>query len=443
VTPFRLRAVRLGGPLLLGGLIALAGCGKRGPAADPPPPPTVTVVHPLLHKVQAYHEYNGYLEAVETVQIRARVKGILTDVMFTDGADVVQDAKLYTIDPREYDSAVKRAKADITRAEADIDKAVADIAGAEVQYRSAAATVARLKRIGVAASGDELDKAEAVAAAALANRKVAEASKKIAEANRTSGNASKDNAELQVGYTKISAPIAGHISRTLVTKGNLVGQTDATLLTTIVRMDKLFVYFDAPERDLVERLRAAREETGPSTVPVALGIATETGYPHEGVIDFRENRVDSGTGTIRVRGLFDNPVGPDAKTRLLVPGMFAHVQVPDGPKRTLVVIPEEALMTGQEGSFVYVVGEGNKVTKKTVTVLSGPPVWRQSMDAPDQAEWKMTPPKANTPPAPLRSVVAIEKGLDVKDVIIVVGLQKARPGAPVNPEEWAFRAPPK
>lgn len=427
----------------------MAGCGKGGPPPAAPPPPTVTVVHPVAYSVQAYLEYNGYLEAVETVQIRARVKGILTDVKFQDGADVEKDAELYTIDPREYESAVKRAKADITRAEADIDKAVADIAGADVQYRSAAATVARLKRIGVAASGDELDKAEAVAAAALANKKVAEASKKIAEANRTSGNAARDNAQLQVDYTKISAPIAGHISRTLVTKGNLVGQNEATLLTTIVRQDKLFVYFDAPERDLVERLRAAREETGPATVPVALGIATETGYPHEGVIDFRENRVDSGTGTIRVRGRFDNPVGPDGKTRLLYPGMFARVQVPDGPRRTLVVIPEEALMTGQDGSFVYVVGEGNKVIKKTVTVLPGPPVWRLSMDAKDKkADWTMTPPKPpppGTPPDRLRSVVALEKdekGLKVTDVVIVVGLQKARPGAPVVPEMSAFRAPP-
>ncbi len=409
------------------------------------PPPTVTVVHPLVYPIQAYHEYNGYLDAVETVQIRARVKGILTEVKFLDGDDIAKDAELYTIDPREYESAVKRAKADITRSEADIDKAVADIAGAEVQYRSAAATVARLKRIGVAASGDELDKAEALAAAELANRKVAEASKKIAEANRTSGNAARDNAQLQVDYTRISAPIAGHISRTLVTKGNLVGQTDATLLTTIVRMDKLFVYFDAPERDLVERLRAAREQTGPATVPVALGIATETGYPHEGVIDFRENRVDSGTGTIRVRGLFDNPVGPDGKTRLLVPGMFARVQVPDGEERPLIVIPEEALMTGQEGSFVYVVGAGNEVQKRTVTVLPGPPVWRKpAAGAAPAPGWTMTSPKAaaDAPPAPVRSVVAIEEGLKATDVVIVVGLQKARPGAPVTPEEWAFRAPP-
>lgn len=447
---------------LLGiGFLALAvGCRRPPPPPPQMPPPTVTVARPAVYPVQAYLEYNGWLDSIETVQIRARVKGTLTEVLFDqrEGTDVVADADLYTIDDREYQSAVKKAKGDITRAKAEVVKVEkGDLPNAKKQRDLAAVTVDRFKNA-VGASAEELSKAEAALATAEAQLAVANSALDVAKANVTSGEAARETAELNLGYTKIKAPIAGRISRTLVTKGNLVGQTEATLLTSIVRMDKLYVYFDAPERDLVQRLRAAGTAGGGTSgvIPIQIGVATEDGFPHPGEIDFRENRVDQGTGTIRVRGKLDNPKTADGKDYALYPGLFARARVPAGPKRELVVIPEEALMTGQEGSFVYVVDEKPKtvdgvtvtefiVRKQSVTVVSGPPVWRVPTGAADPTTaWTLSNPKPapNSPPGSLRSVVAIEKGLKKEDVVIVNGLQKARPGTPVTPETWDFRAPP-
>lgn len=453
--PLTLAARRL--PLLgLGFLAVAAGCRRPPPPPPVPPPPAVTVVHPVTHPVQSYLEYNGWLDAVESVQIRARVKGTLTAVLFDqkEGTDVVAGADLYTIDDREYQSAVKKAKGDITRAKAEVVKVEnGDLPNAKKQRDLAAVTVNRFKNA-VGASAEELSKAEAALATAEAQVAVANAALDVAKANVTSGEAARETAELNLGYTNITAPIAGRISRTLVTKGNLVGQTDATLLTTIMRMDKLHVYFDAPERDLVQRLRAAGGTSG--VVPIQIGVATEDGFPHPGELDFRENRVDQGTGTIRVRGKLDNPRTADGKDYALYSGLFARVRVPVGDKRSLVVVPEEALMTGQEGSYVYVVGDvvddktkevrKNVVQKRSVTVAAGPPVWRTPTAGADPATaWALANPKAppGAPPGPLRSVVAIEKGLSKDEVVIVNGLQKARPGTPVTPDEWAFRAPAK
>lgn len=396
-----------------------------------------------MHAVQAYHEYNGWLESTESVQIRARVKGTLTDVLFDqkEGTDVVAGADLYAIDDREYQSAVKKATGDITRATAEVVKVeVGELPNARKQRDLAAVTMNRYRN-SVGASAEEVSRAEAALATADAQLAVAEAALATARANVRTGEAALETAKLNVEYTRIKAPIAGRISRTLVTKGNLVGQTDATLLTTIVRLDELYAYFDAPERDLVEQLRTGGTA---AVIPVEIGVATEDGFPHDGKIDFRENRVDPGTGTIRVRGRLDNKRTRDGKDWQLYPGLFARIRVPVGEKRTLPVIPEEALMTGQEGSYVYVVGAGNVVQKRSVTVAAGPPEWRMPAGATDPAKaWTLINPNAapGAPPGALRSVVAIERGLGKDDVVIVSGLQKARPAAPVTPDPWAFRAP--
>lgn len=442
--PF-LRAVSLA---VLGSTLSWlgTGCVKPKQAPPAPPPPVVTVAKPGSAIVQDFYEYNGYLEAVETVEIRARVKGYLNEVLFTEGDEVKAGDKLYAIDPREFQADVSKAKSQITRAEADI-------ANARAQIKLAQSEFDRLRSLAQSSSisRSDLDKAEANLAATKAQLDVAISTKGSAEsALRTS--------ELQLSYTDIRSPIAGRISRTLVSRGNLVGQLESTLLTTIVGMDPIYAYFDVPERDLVEyeKNRAKESKAGvkQENAPLQVGVATEEGYPHAGVIDFRENRVDTGTGTVRLRGRLPNPKGGPSNARVLYPGLFARVRVPRDQPTKRLTIPEDALMTGQEGKFVYVVGPEDKVVKRTVQV--GSQVWRASaLEGAKGPGWTLVnrnpPPKPvgggnaapATPPAPVpvRSMVAIESGLTSEDIIIVSGLQKARPGAPVTPEMWTLEPP--
>ena len=421
--------------------LALAGCKKDAAPPGAPPPPSVTVARPVPYPVQSYHEYNGHLDPVEAVEIKARVKGLLKDVLFNEGEEVQQGADLYKIDPREYVTAVARSQAELAKADADIQNW-------EAQVKLAQLEADRLARLSRSVAQSEVDKANATL-------DVNKAELAVNKANKAAAEAALHTANIQLGYTEIKAPIAGRINRTLVTKGNLVGQAEPTLLTTIVSVDPLFVYFDAPERDLVEYQRSLRAgdsaSAGARQVAVEVGVATEDGYPHVGVIDFRENRVDVGTGTVRLRGRVPNPPAETSGARLLYPGLYARVRVPAGPAVARPVIPEEALMTDQTGRYVYVVGPNNLAEKRSVIV--GDRVWR----APPTGEtapgaWGLTdpnpkpaPPGKDKPPVrlPVQAAVAIEKGLTADDAVVVAGLQRVRPGQPIAPEVWDLRAPPK
>lgn len=431
--------------------VAISGCGKN--AAGPPtapPPPKVTVVKPVTFPVQKYFEYNGYLEAVATNEIRARVKGFLNEVHFKDGVEVEEKTLLYTIDPRQY-------QANVAKSEADIAKAVADMASATAQITLAQANLDRFKASSSGASKSEIDQAQAT----LDSNK---ATFKVAEANKAAAEAALQGAELELSFTDIRSPIAGRIGRTLVTKGNLVGQVDATLLTTVVSLDPLYVFFDAPEKDFIERRREEQANptatTSTPVVPIQIGISTESGYPHAGEINFRENKADQATGTVRIRGVVKNPPVPPGNVRGLYPGLYAYIRVPNGSEQQQLTIPEEALMTGQEGRFVYVINPEidpkNNVIKRTVTV--GANVWRRpegKADAPPG--WVLNNPNPVPPPGPpgappapappanlpARSIVAIESGFEPGDQVIVNGLQKARPGSPVTPDLWNLVPPPK
>lgn len=421
--------------VLLAGLLVATGCQRAKPTPPAPPPPPVTVARPVAYPVQNYYEYNGHLEAVESVEVRARVKGLLQDVHFVEGDEVEAGAPLYTIDPREYKTAVARAAADQA-------KARADIANWKAQIRLAEAELQRLVRSpGGAVTQSEIDKARATV-------DVNQAQLAVAQAALDSSAAALQTSNIQLGYTDLRAPISGRISRTLVTKGNLVGQDQPTLLTNIVSMDPVYVYFDAPERDLVRYQMTRKGKDSPES-PVDVGIALDEGYPHTGRIDFQENRVDIGTGTVRLRGRLPNPPTGPGGTRRLYPGLYARVRVPAGAPEPRPVIPEEALMTGQEGRFVFVLGPGDVVEKRVVTV--GTRVWQAPpAGAPAVPGWVLvhSGPKASPEGAPAgpvralaRSIIAIEKGLSAEDRVIVNGLQKARPGAPVAPEAWELRAP--
>ena len=419
--------------LLCAALVGLAGCQRQKPAPPAPPPPKVTVARPVAYPVQSYYEYNGHLEAVETVEVRARVKGLLEAVHFVEGDEVEAGAPLYTIDPREYRTAVARATADQA-------KAKADIANWKAQIRLAETELQRLVRApGGSVTQSDIDKARSTV-------DVNQAQLGVAQAALDSAAAAVQTANIQLGYTDIRSPIAGRISRTLVTKGNLVGQDQPTLLTTIVSMDPLYVYFDAPERDLMRYQQTAHGRGGPES-PVEVGVALVEGYPHRGRIDFQENRVDIGTGTVRLRGRVPNPPAGPNGTRVLYPGLYARVRVPAGAPEPRPVIPEDALMTGQEGRFVYVLGPGDVVEKRVVTV--GTRIWQAappgSAAPPGWALVNVSPPAEGGPAGPVRvparSIVAIDKGLTTDDRVVVNGLQKARPGAPVAPENWELRAP--
>lgn len=449
---------RRAGVVTLGAVLAIvAGCGKGKEAPPAPPPPPVTVIKPAIIPVQRFYEYNGHLETTQMVEVRARAKGLLTKVHFREGMEVrgqrgagfltVPGDTLYSIDEREYRTAVKKAEAELEKAKSDINnwKAQIELAKAELKRATTAAE-------SLATSPTEVDKAKAtlgVNTAMLAS----------AEANSDAAAAALHTAHILLGYTRIHARIDGRISRTMVDEGNLVGQTEPTLLTTIVRMDELFVYFDVPERDWMAWGNKLANDLN-QTIPLEVGATGEEGYPHKGRVDFRENRVDIGTGTVRVRGRIPNPI--DAKgNRPLYPGLYARVRIPAGPAADSPVIPEEALMTGQDGRFVFVVAADNTVQRRVVTV--GPSVYRQSppervdpkappVEKKKLEEWvlfnaKPAAPKGDLPPRadtiPVKSVVAIEKkGLAADDVIIVEGLQKTRPGGTVAPEMWEFRKKP-
>lgn len=429
------------GFIVLAACLAALGCRGAPPAPPEPPPPVASVTQPIDYPVQSYYEYNGYLDSVESVQVRARVKGVLEEFRFTEGDEVKKGDLLYRIDPREYEAMELKAKADISKADADA-------ANAKAQIRLTKAEVERQQKTVSSGAGAmfDLDKAQA-------NLAAAQAQVDVAQANREAGEAALRTARLDLEYTRIRAPIDGRINRTLVTPGNLVGQNETTLLTTIVRMDELYVYYDAAERDLIEYQRTAPGSApgakGPATLPIEFGVATEKGFPHRGVIDFRENRVETSTGTVRVRGRVANPFAGPGRPRLLYPGLFARIRVPSGPVRTLPVIPEDALMTGQEGQFVYVVGEGNVVQKRSVTIVPQH-VWKAQ--SPQEPTWTLAAPApgpagASGPggppsgPVPVRSVVAVEKGLTRADRVLVNGLTKVRPGAPVAPENREFQQP--
>ncbi|MEN9672425.1 MAG: hypothetical protein RL553_690 [Planctomycetota bacterium] len=408
--------------LLLGISICLVGCDQKKMAPPAFPPPVVSVTKPVLYTVQNYHEYNGNLDAIETVHIQARVKGFLNEIAFTEGEEVKKGALLFKIDPREHSAAVKRTEADLRKATTEFER-----------YRSEADRGSRL--VGTRAVGTE-DFEQRVAV------------RDTAAATMLQAQAALEGAKLQLSFAEIHSPINGQIGRALVTRGNLVGQNEATLLTTIVSMDPLFVYFDIPERDLVEFQRARnagkQADVLSGSLPLEVGVTSDEGYPHAGKIDFRENKVDIGTGTVRMRGRIPNPRIPPGNTHLLYPGLYARVRVPSGDPRSLPAIPEDALMTGQEGRFVYVLGEGDVVQKRTVQV--GPQIYKGTpVDAAKSQGWTLfapaTTPEGKDQVVQLPAVISIESGLTVNDRVVVNGLTKARPGTPVAPLAFELKQP--
>ncbi|HLJ92731.1 MAG TPA: efflux RND transporter periplasmic adaptor subunit [Gemmataceae bacterium] len=371
-----------GAGLLLAFLFSIVGCGRAPTETPSSSPPAVTVSYPLQRQVEDYEEFTGRTAAIDSVQVRARVSGYLMQINFKEGAEVNENDVLYEIDPRPYQASLDQAEAQVRLQEANL------------RYQEALYN-RDVKLTGTqAVSQEELQKD-------LAARDTARASVTSAQANL-------EQARLNLSWTKVLAPISGRIGRTLVTRGNLV-IADQTLLTTLVSMDPMYAYFDVDERTMLRVQQLIREGKFHSTregarVPVWLGLATESDYPHEGIVDFVNNQVDPSTGTLLIRGSFPNPK-PPVGVRVLSPGLFVRIRVAIGPPYQAVLVNERALGTDQNLKFVYVVDDQNRALRRDVELG-----------------------------AQYGALQAIKKGLQPNERVIVSGLQRVRPGIVVNPK---------
>lgn len=365
-------------------LLLLAGCGAPPPA--PPAPPEVTVAQPLMRDITEWDEFTGRLAAVESVEVRSRIDGYVQTVAFTEGALVRQGELLVLIDPRPYEAALERARAEQAAATARLELA-----------RSEERRAVELAREALISEQERDNRTQRRAEA---------------EAQLAAAQAWVRAATLDLDYCQIRAPISGRIGRRLVTRGNLVsgGEKDPTLLTTIVAVDPIHVYITADEQVYLRYLRAARKGTRPDArdvrTPARLRLADETGWPHEGYVDFVDNQLDRDTGTIQGRAIFPNPDG------VLTPGLFAQVQVRGAGPYPALLVPEVAIATDQARRVVYVLDE------KNLPVARGVTLGRQ-----------------------VGTLRVITAGLRASDRVLINGTARIRAGLPVTPVEGVVEPP--
>ncbi len=357
---------------------AIVGCGHSQAQPGPPPPqaPEVLVSRPITREVTDYEDFPGRLEAVNSIEIRARVTGYLDKVQFKEGADVNQGDLLFEIDPRPYQAELARAEANVVKSEGRLKRMDADYQRATALLPKGSIGREEFDRI----AGDRTEALGAVG---------------FAKANR-------DLASLNLNFTKVRAPLSGRISRRFIDPGNLV-KADETPLTILVSLDPIYAYFDLDERSTLRLQRLVRERkikwSSDVGLPVLLGLADEEGVPRRGTVNFADNRVDPDTGTWRLRGLFGN------HDSALAPGMFVRVRLPIGEPRQATLISEQALSTDQGRRFVYVVDDANQVHYRAVKV-------GRLYDG-------------------LR---IITEGLSTGEQVVVSGLQRVRPEIEVKPK---------
>ncbi|GHC00640.1 efflux RND transporter periplasmic adaptor subunit [Cerasicoccus arenae] len=362
-------------------VLILTGCKPEAAAPAARPPLDINVVEPVVKPITEWAVFTGRLEAVESVEIRARVSGYLQTVNFEEGQAVQKGDLLFEIDPRPFTAVVNVGKARLAQAEAAQTLADANKKRAEDLINSNAI------------SREQLD---------VRNSEALQA-----KADVLAAQAELDAAELDLEFTKIRAPISGIAGRYGLTEGNLVqgGSAQSTLLTTIVPQDPIYVYFDVDERTYLEGLRRIRSGELPGRadnghMPVEIQLSDETEFSHQGVINFKDNQLNTGTATIRVRGLLQNP------DSFLTPGMFARVRTPASKEAERLLIPDLAVQTDQELKFIWVVGDDNIVQRRTVEI------------------------------GPIHEKLrVIRSGLEPTERVVVSGLQFLQPGMPVTPRE--------
>jgi membrane fusion protein, multidrug efflux system len=362
--------------------LALGGCDRK-PAAAAAPPPPVTVAHPLQKNITEWDEYTGRFQAVETVEIRARVSGYIDQVHVNEGQVVKQGDLLFVIDQRPFRLAVDQAKADLERAQAKLEIATLDVQRATPLIENQTLT------------GREFD-----------TRK---STQRDAAGQVASAEAALKTAQLNLEWTEVRAPITGRISDKRVDAGNLItgGPNGATLLTVIVSIDPIHFIFDGSEADFIHYLRlaktGARQSSRDAQNPVLVRLADETEFTHQGHMDFVDNAVNPKTGTIRGRAVFDNKDG------FLTPGFFGRMRLFGGTHDALLV-PDAAIASDQSRKIVFTVADDGTVGIKLVEL--GPIV---------------------------DGLRVIRSGLAATDRIVIDGLPRARPGQKVKPEDGEIK----
>jgi multidrug efflux system membrane fusion protein len=367
------------GVLSLAGLSFAAltvGRGKEPPAA--PPAQAVTVAEVPEREITEWDEFTGRLEAVDQVEIRPRVSGYIKRVAFAEGKEVRKGEVLFEIDPRPY-------QADLARAEAELESArsAASLAESEVQRAGKLVEMQAISR-------EEFDSRTSAEVQGGAQVRVAEAA--------------VQTARLNLDWTRVRSPIAGRVSNALVTAGNLVqaGPPAGEVLTTVVSVDSMYLYFDSDEQTYLRYAGRARSTGGTNwrtaRLPVYLGLSNESGFPHEGRLDFVDNQVDPRSGTIRTRAVFSN------RSRALTPGLFARVKLVGTEKINTMLVRDAAIGTDQDRKFVLVVGAGDTLAYRPIV-----------------------------PGRLTDGLRIVSSGLKPGERIVVNGLMRVRPGMKVAP----------
>jgi multidrug efflux system membrane fusion protein len=382
--------VRSGTVILLTtfGLMAGGGCQPPPSPVAQAEPPVLPVSTPVQREVTGYVEFTGRTDAVEGVDVRPRVTGYLVRMPFKEGSEVKKGDLLYEIDPRPY--------------QAQLDQAASQVDLYKAQLKLARTTYARDRAINTRVPGSvsqqELDQYLAAVDEAAARVKAYGASTEVYRLN--------------LEFTRVTSPIDGQISRYYMTVGNLVNQ-DQTLLTTVVSLDPMYVYFDMDEPTLL-RIRKARsagavKPTPDGRFPVLIGLQGEEGFPHHGTVNFVNNQVNPATGSIAVRGVFPNP-RLDGGTRLLSPGMFVRVRLPIGRPHQALLVIDRAIGFDQGLKYVYVVDAENQVQYRRVT----------------------------TGALQEDGLRVVTQGLNPGDRVLIGGLQQVRPRLKIQPEPTAM-----
>ncbi|WJR77127.1 efflux RND transporter periplasmic adaptor subunit [Bradyrhizobium sp. NP1] len=352
----------------------------------PPPPPKVDVATPLQRAVTRYLDATGNTAPIRSVDLVARVQGFLQSIDYQDGSFVKEGTTLFTIEPETYKLKLDQAQAAEAGAQASLKQA-------EFDFKRQSDLVARQ-----AVSQATLDTSTSNRDNAQANLQQAQANTRIAEVN--------------YGYTKVAAPFDGIVSAHLVSIGELVGVASPTQLATIVTLDPIYVNFTVNERDVL-RVREEARRRGLTTaelktLPLEVGLQTETGYPHQGKLDYAAPTVNQSTGTLAVRGILPNP------DRVLLPGYFVRVRVPFEKQQNALLVPDTALGADQSGRYVLVVNGDNVVTQRKVET--------------GQLEGELR---------------VIESGLKADDRVVIAGLLRAIPGQKVDPQLKTIEQPPQ
>ncbi len=365
--------------VLIATLVSTAGCDLKENKFVPPPPPPVTVSRPAQQPVTDYLYLTGNTQAVDQVQLDARVEGFLTSIHFKDGDYVKKGDLLFLIEQDMYKAKMQQADGQLAAAQAQLLRA-----GQEYDRQ-----VSLLKQNATAKSEVEKWRAE----------------RDAAEANIVEAKASLELARINLGYTRVMAPFDGRMDRHLVTPGNLVGAGKPTALANITRMDPIYAYFTMNERDLIRLVGITDRQVNykETVVPVFAGIEGGEGYPYEGRLDFAATGLDPNTGTILLRAVYKNPKSATG-VPALIPGMFVRLRLPIEVREKVLLVSERALGVDQGGRYLLVVNDQDFVDQQPVKVGAN-----------------------------VKGMRVIEDGLKADDWVVVSGLQRARPGAKVTP----------